>query len=241
MYQAYLGIRNFPKLVLFTDGQLILKQNQLPIQTKMLSPDEICKLFISLESLGLSKIQTNGTGGLNDPIYQNTTDLGRTYDAGETILFINDGFPRRYVVYDPYKDHAVRPIVEVFDILDHYTLENMQPYKADRLAVYVQEGRDEYVKLHPDLKQLEPIQWPADAVPLSQNNEEVLYLEGKAASTVFELTGDFPMGSGRVFVDKGIEYTVYVKPILPDEWIGDYCYSSPCHESTPFTPSFHCR
>lgn len=235
MHEAYLGIRNFPKLLLYTDGQLILYQNQLPIQTKMLSPDEICNLFITLKSLGLSKIQTNGTGSLDDPIYQNTTGLGRAYDAGETVLYINDSLPKRYMVYDPYKDHAVKPIMEIFAFLDHYTPNNMQPYYADRLSIFVQEGRDEY------LKQLKPIQWPADAVPLSQNNEGVLYLEGKAASKVFDLTGGYPMGSWRVFVDKGIEYSVDVKPILPDEWIGGYCYNSPCHKSTPFKPSFSCK
>ncbi|MBE0698568.1 MAG: hypothetical protein IH586_16750 [Anaerolineaceae bacterium] len=240
-YEAFLGIRNFPKLVLYTDGQLIQYKNKLPIQTKILSTAEICNLFITLESLGLSKIQTNGTGSLDDPIYQNTTDLGRVYDAGTTILNINGSVPRRYAVYEPYKDHAVKQIKDIFAFLDQYTFNDMRPYHADRLSVYVQDDREQYLQTHPSLKDFTPIPWPADATPLSQNNEGMLSLEGEIASNIFDLTGGYPMGSGGLFVDNGVEYLVNVKPILPDEWRGDDCYSTPCREVTPFTPSFSCK
>lgn len=241
-YEVFLGIRNFPKLILYTDGQLILfNQDKLPIQTKMLSPDEICDLFMKLETLGLSKIQTNGTGGLDDPIYQNTTGLEQFYDAGTTILYINGSVPRHYAVYDPYKDHAVKAILNIIAFLNQYTPNNLKPYHADRLSVFVREDRDTYLQAYPSLKDIKPIPWPADATPLSQNNEGRLTLTGKSASYIFDLTGGYPMENSGLFVDRGVEYLVVLKPILPDDWIGGYCYSAPCHKATPFIPPFSCK
>jgi hypothetical protein len=217
--------------------------NQLPVLTKMLSPDEICNLFITLQSLGLSQVKTSGMGDADDPVYLNTTGMQLWTDNARTRLFINGSVPKFYIVQDQIKDHAVKPIQDIFAFLDGYIPTGMQPYYPDRLSVIVFEGRDEYLKFHQEATQVKTIPWPADVTPLSQNNDHKLYLEGQAASEVFNLTGGHPdyWEAGGVFVDRGVEYTVYTKPLLPDDVIGDDCYFSQCHAPTPFKPSFSCK
>jgi hypothetical protein len=238
VYESQLGPDNFPTLVLYTDGQLIVNHDQKAVQNKVLSPDEICNLFITLENMGISQIKTTGKGDLDDPIYENTTGLENVFDAGGTTLYINGIVPRLYFVYDPYKERAVKRIMDIFAFLNQYSPSNLQPYQADRLAIYVQEGRDEYLWLHPDAGQLKAVSWPSQALPLSRIDNGESFLEGEAASVVFGLTGRKTLGAG-VFVDQGIEYSVYDRVFFPHDPRDRY---SDTHEqATPFKPAFSCK
>jgi len=238
LYESFIGGPiNFPTLILYTDGQIILFHDNQPVWTKMLSPDEICSLFITLESMGLSKIQTTGTGHPDDPIYQSSTELGGVTDDGETILYFNGITPRQYIVTDYNKNYAVKAIRNIFDFLNQYEPRDLQPYHADRLYVYFSKGQDVYLQLFGDSHTVKPLSWPRDVTPLNRNDHGFMYLEGEAASKVFDLTGNYGFVQG-VFIDQDIEYTVFILMLLPDELRGnDSYYRAP----DPFTPSFSCK
>ncbi len=241
IYEMYLsGYINFPTLVLYSDGQIILFHDKQPIRTKMLSPDEICSLFITLESMGLSKIQTNGTGDLDDPIYQSPTKLTDVSDDGATELYINGITPRRYVVTDHNKDYAVKAILNIFAFLNLYEPRDLLPYHADRLYVFVSPGQEVFLQMYGETQAMKPLPWPGDATPLSQNDQGTMYLEGEAASKVFDLIGSYYGLGGKVFVDQVVEYTVVIKILLPNEWRGKY-NNSEYKTSEPFKPSFSCK
>lgn len=96
----------------------------------------------------------------------------------------------------------------ILKFLDNYQPEDVNTYYPDRVLLRVQAGKNPYDKDLPE----KTILWTESSLSLETINEKILYAEGKLANKLFTQLGN---GSGVVFIQDGIVYTVYLEIILP--------------------------
>jgi len=201
---------NFPDLVLYANGHLLLSPPRVPLVEKVLTTDEVCDLLRAIEAAGFYDVTTDGTHRVSDPLYKLPTDTPNSYDAPEFRVLVNGESPKDIWVYEPYLEYLVPAMQAVLNLLHDYYPAGLARYHADRLILGALEGREAW------MDQAEPaIAWPDTLPPLATLLDDGLYLEGVAAHSLYE---DFAYPYGlRFYVDEGKEYAVVARPILPHE------------------------
>lgn len=215
-------------LVIYSDNEILISHPGNPILEKKLSNTEVCIILNRLESLGLNKINSSGINA-DDPIYIGKGRENWPTDAPFYYLTVNGEIAKHLGIYEPVKEFVIQPVKDMMRFLEQYQPSGMEPYRPDRLAVYVIGGRDFFQ--NPD--KLVPVAWPTDVISLREAINNGLYLEGKDAARIYEL---FDGEYGKLFVNQGTEYSVFIRPFLPHESRGELS-----QEVTPFIPPFSCK
>jgi hypothetical protein len=104
-------------------------------------------------------------------------------------------------------------MVSILDFLETYRPAGLSPYIPDRIFLRVLNGRSEFIEDLPEIGTA----WPEHLPSLSIETEKLMYFEGQQAQEVYALFGMPP--SVVLFVENGIEYTVWVEIIEPHEEI----------------------
>lgn len=199
-------------LVLYTDGQIIIPGRQT--QQKTMSKDEIDYFFARLESLGFYSLETNQKHDPTDKLYSFGKDqYGRVYDGITYCIFMKGDRPRDLCARDPFREFLVPQMKNILEFLDYYRPGGMSLYYPDRILVDVQAGRSEYLE---DIS-VAAISWPDHLPSLETKNEKIMYFQGDDAKEIFELFGHSK--GMKVFIQNGVEYTLYFDIVLPHEEI----------------------
>ncbi len=234
---------DIPDLILYSDGQLILHKKKL--LEKNLSTTEICSLLTKIEDLGYYHLPDgNGSLALNYPLYNLSPGFAGGDDGPQYHILVNGPDPKEVWVDYALNDYLVPSVKKILQFFSNYQPAGMHEYQADRLLMYIRPGRKDWV-----INQ-SPAQWPeadihlSDYADVSNPGYDGSYLYG------LYLTGDMVPKINALFegpyvdqvlIDKGQEFTVSPRPLLPNETrktirdnIGGRTYPS------QFTPSFQC-
>ena len=194
------------QLVIYSDGQVIIPGT--PYKQKTLSKDEINQILWELEALGFYAIKSNQKHDLSDKLYKFENQYQKIHDGLWYCLSINSDKPRELCAYEPFKEFLILEMNNILKSLDNYQPEDVNTYYPDRVLLRVQAGKNPYDKDLPE----KTILWTESSLSLETINEKILYAEGKLANKLFTQLGN---GSGVVFIQDGIVYTVYLEIILP--------------------------
>jgi hypothetical protein len=200
----------WPQLVIYTDGQIIIPGRQT--QQKMLSKDEIDYFFARLESLGFYSVETNQEHDPTDKLYNFGNDPFYEVDDGLSYCIFSKGDKLRDLcVREPYQEYLIPQMRSILEFLDYYRPGGMSLYYPDRLLVHIEVGRSIYL----DDPAQEATLWPEHLSSLKTMGDNILYFQGNNAKDVFELFGR--SGGMKVFVENGVEYTLYFDIVLPHQ------------------------
>lgn len=202
----------WPQLVIYTDGQIIIPGRQT--QQKTLSKDEIDYFFARLESLGFYSVETNQEHDPTDKLYNFGNDPFYEVDDGLSYCIFSKGDKLRDLcVREPYQEYLIPQMRSILEFLDYYRPGGMSLYYPDRLLVHIEVGRSIYL----DDPAQEATPWPEHLSSLKTMGDNILYFQGNNAKDVFELFGR--SGGMKVFVENGVEYTLYFDIVLPHQEI----------------------
>ena len=233
---GYFGLpfdRTTPPIVLYTDGEFFIERDDWYLETT-LSSAQMCTLLQQIANTGFFKVPGTGALGRDDPIYNFAATRELIEGASGQGIQVN-GNPAKFVgIYSPYKDHVIGPIKAVLRLLNNYRPAGLKPYKPNRLLMVVDEGRslfDELQPYHANQPTATPqVQvWPAQLPPLADLWGGITYhqvfIQGDLIEPLLNL--NLPKHIG-VFTDRGQEYSLIMRPLLPDETLdpSDYGYSS---------------
>ncbi len=210
-FEAVDPIYNFPiaTFIIYSDNQILISHPGSPILQKKLSNAEVCGILNELDSLGLYEINSPGYNA-DDPIYLGKGKEDWPYDAPFYSLTVNGENVKRFSVYEPMKEFVIQPVKDIMNFLEQVQPSGMAPYQPDRLAVAVMGGRDFFE----NPEELVAAPWPEHLIALKEAVNGGFYLEGKDAARVYKLLNG---ADGKLFEDQGMEYSVFIRPILPHE------------------------
>jgi hypothetical protein len=209
MYYAGYGMDGWSKLVLYTDGQLIVPGN--PYRQKTLSNDEENQLLTKLETLGFYRIESNQQHDPSDKLYNFGDQYHGVSDPMWDCVLINKGESRKLCEWEPYKKFLVPEMKNILKYLDAYQVKGATPYFPDRILLWAQAGRSPNVENLPE----KAIPWDDKLSSLETSGEKILYFEGEEVKNIAALFGNAE--TTRVFTQNGNEYTVIMDIVLPHE------------------------
>jgi hypothetical protein len=235
----------YPSVVLYTDGEILVPDpNDWFLETK-LSTTQMCSLLHQIADTGFFKVQGTGALGPNDPIYSFTATPETIEGAPAQAIQVN-GSPAKIVdIYDPYKRDVIGPIKAVLRLLNNYRPAGLMPYRPTRMLMVLDSGRDMFNQLQPHHDDqptvTPPVQtWPSNLPPLAdlwggQPNHQV-FIQGELIEPLLNLK--LPKHYG-VFTDRGQEYSIIMRPMLPHETL-DASYHEYPSGAKQFDLPFQC-
>lgn len=207
MNYADYGVDGWSKIVLYTDGQLIIPGN--PYRQKILSKDEISQLLAKLETLGFYTIESNQRHDTSDKLYNFGNQYQGVSDPMWYCVLINKNEARKLCEWEPYKNFLVPEMKNILKFLDAYQAQGMTPYYPDRILLWVQAGRSPYAENLPE----KAISWDEKFPTLETSGEKIVYAEGDDAKEIFALFDN--KVSTIVISQDNTEYTVSIDIVLP--------------------------
>jgi hypothetical protein len=199
---------HIPKLVLYNDGFLIVTKDNALYQ-KILSEEEVRSFLSQIEQRGFYTIETNQNHDPSDMLYNFSENYVSAFDGRYLCVSAET---QRICAYEPVMDYVIPQMKGIFKFLDGYFPNDLTPYEADRILLQVIGGSD-YL---PDEVSPEPMAWSADLPPLQET--PTLFIEGESATKIFQL---FNHSVGwRIMTSNDQEYTLFARPVLPHEVIG---------------------
>ncbi len=198
------------KIVLFSDRQLIISGN--PFREKIVSEEEVNSLLSHLEKFGFYTIETNHKHDQTDPLYNFDGNFEEVFDGEFYCISVNTEKEQVLCAYEPFLNFLIPRMKNILNYLDNYRPDGMTVYRADRILLSINKGTD----LLPEGYSPPPVDWP-DNLP-SLKPSRCMYVEGENAAKIF-LLFNYSIGE-RIFVQNGIQYSVYARPVLPNEILG---------------------
>ncbi len=203
----YFG-RDTPSLIIYTDGQVIVKvgswEEDFAFLSGQLPNEELCSLFARLE-----------TTGYFDPIdmiyaFDETTQFSD--GAGNYVIQVNGPITNSVGIYGPYRDYLVEEMAAAYQLISTYQPPTtLAPYVPERLLLWVEPTTDTELASLPE--------WPAEFPPLSELRSDPVnpkvVIEGDLILPLMELF-DYRMG-WQVFREGEKGYDVTLRPLLPHE------------------------
>jgi hypothetical protein len=211
IYYADYGVGGWSKLVLYSDGQLIISGSSY--KQKILSTDEINQLLSKLEALGFYTIESNQQHDPSDKLYNFGTQYQGVTDPMWYCVLINKVESRELCTWKPYEKFLVPEMKNILKFLDRYQPEGMPPYFPDQVLLWVRAGRSPYVENLP----AKAIPWDEKFPSLETSDEKTMYFQGDEAKDIFALFGNEV--STIVLKQNDIEYTVSIDIVLPHEQV----------------------
>lgn len=221
-YDIYFG-RGLPDLILFTDGQLLLRdKNELTerwfesewyVET-YLSPEEVQNLFVQIETAGFfTKIQ--GEFEYSDDWLYNFDETTQFSDgAGGPALCIYREDKRTCLeIYGPYIPYLIPEIATTLSLIQNfYPADKVYaPYTPETMILWIEPMRDTIRT--DEVPQMWPKNLPIVSQLLEQYPSGIVPLHGDEIDSFFTLF-DAQINDG-IFTDVGMEYYMIGRPLLP--------------------------
>lgn len=205
--------RTYSRLVLYSDGQMIIpSEGEFGgiYKQKMLSPDEIKQFFEKLEALGLYSLESNQKHDPTDQLYNYGDNYQKSFDGRLYCISATTEKVLKICVYEPDLQYLIPKMKNVLTFLGEYEPKDMTQYYPDRILLRRQAGRDPYNDNLPETS----ITW-AENYPSLETSNPILYVDGIIAKEIYILFEDTT--KGKVFIQNGKEFTVYIEVVLPHE------------------------
>lgn len=219
----YLG-RGMPKWVIYTDGQIIIKDTEYQsrdlLKEGFLDPQQMCYLRTLFINTGFFEIDTSNTPSEDNPIYEFDETMQFVDGAPAYIMQINGDLHNYVGVPLPYFDYLITEAKEAFEIPRNYQPENLVDYKPERLLLWIEEGYG----FASETTEIEP--WPEQLAPLHEFlHRKIAYpemyqafhviLENDEVQDIYNLF-DNRLGY-KLYKQDGKVYFLIARPLLPHE------------------------
>lgn len=215
----------FTRLVLYTDGQMIVRGGL----QKKLSKAEMDQLFASLNDLGFYAIETDEEGNSTKNLYTPDNPFEKITDGDFSCVLTTTGEKKRNICpYGPYEEYLVPQMKNVLKFLDEYPTTDMTPYIPDRIVLYV-ESVETIENFDKSFLSKDVIEWPKYLTPLSPQTSDykMMYVQGFMAGKISAYMDSVrPENGVNVFRQDGKDYVVMIDIILPHEEI-NFMYLQP--------------
>lgn len=215
---AYIG-RHLPRLVIYTDGQAIWRDDAGALQEGRISKSALCTLLSGLQKIGFFKAVGDGTLGEDDPIYKNIPAEYLNDPSSTNFVMVVNGNPsKRVIIYRLFVDSLVQPVKSAWEILNSFKPSSLKPYEAELYVMWI-EAEQKLARKYGAGKDLQPAIWPKglpqlrkllgdkDAVQLPIGEEEASQL----------LPFYDPAPGVKLFEQGENRYSVILRPLLPHE------------------------
>lgn len=197
------------RLVLYSDGQLILASHTY--QQKIMTPSEMKEFLVQLRNLGFFSLYSNGSHDLTDTLYSFGSDYHPIDYESSYCVSVNEDDGKTLCAYKPFLKDLVPGMKNILQYLNDFHPEGLSVYHPDRILLWIQRGM--YLDNDDTLQSALP--WPETLPSLEGSDRKLLYVDGEGAQNVSELFGN--TDATKVFVQNGVEYTVYMQVVLPHE------------------------
>lgn len=202
------SIRSYSMLVLYDDGQLIIPGEIY--KQKILSPDEVEKFLLKLDALDFFSLESNHKHDPTDKLYNYGNNYQKSYDGRFYCIVVNADKKGNLCAYEPDLPFLIPKMKNILKYLDEFEPEGMTPYVPDRILLWVQTGRNPFDDSLPEIA----ILWD-DNFPVLEESGPIIYVDGNMAREIYMRFES--VNAGKVFIQNGKEYTVYLDVILPHE------------------------
>jgi len=219
---AYIG-RHLPRLVIYTDGRTIWRDDAGVLWETLTHEDVACTLLDGLNKLGLFKTKGDGSLEGEDPIYEKIP-ADRLDDTGSTsfLLVVNGNPSKRVLIYRPFVDYLVRPVKSVWELFNSYRPADLDDYEPGLYVMYIEEGQ-KLARTYGAGQDLEAVEWPKELPRLENlldNGESAqVTLDEDEASPLLEYYDPAP--GVKLFKQGNERYSVILRPLLPHEAPGN--------------------
>lgn len=203
----YFG-RDTPNLVIYTDGQVIVRigswEENFAFLSGQLSSDELCSL--------LGKLEATGYFNPIDMIYAFDETTQFSDGAGNYVIQVNGPIDNNVGIYEHYTDYLVDEIAAAYQLISTYQPPTaLDPYVPERLLLWVEPTTDTDITNLPE--------WPAEFPRLSELRADPtsskVIIEGDLILPLLELF-HYQM-DWQVFREGETAYDVILRPLLPHE------------------------
>jgi hypothetical protein len=215
---AYMG-RHLPRLVVYTDGLLIWRDDAGALWESILTEDATCTLLNGMQKFGLFKVAGDGTLEADDPIYtkipaEHLDDVGFT-----NFLLVVNGNPSKWIqIYRPFVDSLVPPVKSTWEVFNSFRPSELEPYQPEGYVLWI-EAEQKLARSYGSGEDLQPADWPNDLVKLDKllgDQEAVqVFLDPEDADLLLEFYDPAP--GVKVFKENKDLYSVILRPLLPHE------------------------
>ncbi|MCA9884513.1 MAG: PD40 domain-containing protein [Anaerolineae bacterium] len=225
----YFG-RSTPSIVIYTDGQVVMKvgswEDDFTFLSGQLPPEELCSL--------LARVQSTGYFNPIDMIYAFDETTQFSDGAGNYVIQINGPINKMVGIYGPYRDYLVDEIAAAYQLVSTYQPPTtISPYVPERLLLWVEPTATIELDSLPN--------WPDEITPLSELHSDPsshnVIIEGDLVTPLMELF-DYQMAQ-QIFHEGDQSYKVILRPLLPHET--PYSFSVSPNKSAEFKLPFHCE
>lgn len=248
--------RDTPELVLYADGQLIIKSRDIGppwFEETKLSAPQMCSFLAQIENVGFYTLETDSYANENDnPIYQLDESAHLGEGGPHYIIQVNGPKPKRISIYYGYVQYLIPKARRIFDLFAEYTPPSKRSlYQPPHLLMRIQNESSYPI-------QSTPIPWPTnlpDLDTLAKENVETMasdYFRAMGTSgyqisqTVIEGAQVVPVletFNNRMIYklfqsDKKVPYLVVARPLLPHETLNHF---SSFPEEKTFELPFNCN
>jgi len=215
---AYYG-RDLPRLVLYTDGQLIWRDDAGALWETIMTEDAVCTLLGGLQKFGLYKVEGDGTLGSDDPIYSKIPADALDTTGSTNFLLVVNGNPSKWVmIYRPFVDYTVRPVLSTWELFNSFKPSDLRPYDPELYVMWV-EAEQKLARRYGAGEDLQPAEWPAGMTKLSKllgdQPTVQLPLDPEEASPLLPFYEPAP--GVKLFKEGKDLFSVILRPLLPHE------------------------
>ena len=209
--------RPYTKIVMYDDGQMIIPG--AIYKQKILSPNEIKHFFSNLETMGFYSLESNQAHDPTDKLYNFGNNYVEVYDDIVYCIIVNAEKSRQLCARDSGIPYLTPKMNKILEYLNHYEPAETTTYYPDRILLYIQAGRPDYL---PYKLPTYGIPWrahlPSLEIPVSSTfNDKKIFVEGNAVKEIYLMFDK--TNEGKVFIQNGKEYTVYIDIVLPHETV----------------------
>ncbi len=216
------GFRELPKLVIYEDGLAIVKRDSY--MQKVLSADQVKRLFSKLEELGFYSLESNQKHDPTDKLYNFANNYQGFADGLRECVYLKADQERTLCAHESQKQYLVPGMQGILRYLDAYDPGGLTPYYPDRILLWVQRQKDPYSDALPGT----PIPWSdglpnLDRLPPGEFSsygevppQQISYFDGPTAKAIYLLLDGSPYAD-KVVTQDGQEYIVSTTVVLPHE------------------------
>jgi hypothetical protein len=222
---VYVG-RYLPRLVVYTDGQLIWRDDAGALWEGVMEESVVCTLLGGLQKFGLFKVEGDGSLGADDPIYSKIPDSDRENTGAVNFLLLVNGDPSTWMlIYRPFVDYLVQPVKSSWEVFNSYVPDDLDPYQAQLYALWIEESQ-KLARSYGAGQDLDPAIWPDELEKLNKllgDAESVQILMDEEQADLLLQYYD-PAPGVKIFKEGKEEkdvYSVMLRPLLPHEDPGD--------------------
>jgi hypothetical protein len=235
----YFG-RDTPKLILYTDGQLLIQKeddNGKWFMETTLSVSQMCSFLSQVEKAGFYSLEFNNSSEpaypTDNPIYK-FNDTAQFSEGGSYyVIQVNGPKPRQIYVYSHYVQYLIPEARRVFNLFNNYSPPSkLTDYQAQYMLLWIEKGPGDsiystpapiqqtwYADL-PSIDELENDNIEALAYPDDHTNQiSQVLVEGEYIKPIFEVFGN--RLAYKLFQTENSEYYVIPRPLLPHEPLYD--------------------